>query len=104
MALGNTCLGNGTGATPAAGILATGTDNRVEGNNVTGNGFGVQVTGTGNLILRNSASGNTTNYDIVASNRYGPVVNITATGAAAASGNSAASTVASTDPWANFAY
>ena len=38
------------------------------------------------------------------SNRYGPVVNITAVGAVASSGNTASSTVSSTDPWANFAY
>src|SRR5439155_25139638 len=55
MALSNTCLGNGTGTTAAAGVLATGSDNRIEANNVTGNGTGIQVTSTGNLILRNSA-------------------------------------------------
>ena len=52
----------------------------------------------------NSASGNTINYDIVINNRYGPIINITASGTAAVSGSSAVSTVATTDPWANFAY
>ena len=51
-----------------------------------------------------SASVNTTNYDIVANNRYGPIIDITAGGQPAVSGDSAASTVATTDPWANFSY
>ena len=105
MAFSNTCLGNGTGATPAAGILATGSDNRIEANNVTGNGTGIQVTGTSNLILRNSAGGNTTNYSIVASNRYGVILDLTAAGSAAVTGDSAAGTLTTTtNPWANFAY
>lgn len=46
-----------------------------------------------------------TDYGIAIGNRYGPIVNITAGGGAAAvNGNSAVSTVASTDPWANFSY
>jgi parallel beta-helix repeat protein len=87
-----------------AGILATVGDNRIEGNNCAGNDRGIDVDGSGNIIIGNTCSGNSTNYDIVANNRYGPIVNITASGTAAVSGNSAASTVTTTDPWANFAY
>lgn len=99
----NMCDSNGFGG-DGAGIFTDGSDNRIEGNNCTDNDRGIDVAAAGNLILRNSCSGNTINYEIVASNRYGPIVNITATGSAAVSGNAAAGTVSTTDPWANFAF
>lgn len=94
----------GNGAGSGAGVHITGTGCRVEGNTCLSADRGVDVDGTGNLIIRNTARGNTTNYDIVAGNRYGPIIDITAGGTAAVSGNSAASTMSSTDPWANFAH
>ncbi len=103
--VGNTCISNGAATPDGAGIRVIGNDARIEDNNLSGNDIGIIVTSTGNIILRNTCSSNTVNnYDIAASNRYGPIVNITATGSAAATGNAAASTLASTDPWANFAY
>ena len=99
----NYCRGNG-GPSAGAGVYVVGEDTRVEGNHCTGNHYGVRVVSAGNLILRNACSGSVTNFDIVAGNRYGPIVNITAGGAAAASGNAAVSTLTSTDPWANFAH
>ena len=57
-----------------------------------------------NLIIKNSARANGTNYNFVASNDYGPIINLTGGGGAGVSGNSAVSTLATTDPWANFAY
>jgi parallel beta-helix repeat protein len=103
---GNTCANNGNGG-DGAGIRAfpgSASDNLIEGNNCTGNDRGIDVDGTGNIIIKNSCSGNTTNYVIAANNRYGPIVNITASGTAAVNGNSATSTIGSTDPHANFAY
>ena len=100
---GNNAFGNGvsgSGAGIAVGLSGT----RIEGNNLVGNVVGLQVLGSANVIVANTASGNSPNYSIVASNRYGPIVNLTASGAAAASGNAAASTLTSTDPFANFAY
>lgn len=47
---------------------------------------------------------NTTNYEIAASNRYGPIVDITATGSAAVSGSSAASVLTNTEPNANYSH
>jgi parallel beta-helix repeat protein len=88
----------------AAGLHALGSDNRIEGNNVLGSARGIDVDGIGNLIIKNSASGNTTNYDIAANNRYGPIIDITASGAAAVTGNSATDTTTTTHPWANFSY
>ena len=85
-------------------IHVTGNDNRIEGNNVANNDRGIDVDLGGNIIIKNTASGNGANYDIVADNRYGPIIDITALGAPAATGSSAAGTLASSDPWANFSY
>jgi parallel beta-helix repeat protein len=101
---GNTCDRNGDSTGDGAGIHTTGFENRIEGNSVTGNDRGIEVTGTRSLVIKNSAATNTTDYVIAASNRYGPIVNITAAGAAAVSGNSAADTSETTHPWANFSY
>jgi len=66
---GNLCSGNGAN-NGLAGILVTGHDCRVEGNNCTDNGYGVKVDGNGNFIVKNTASGNTTNYLIDAGSHY----------------------------------
>ena len=100
---GNTCDSNGLIGN-AAGILVNGADNRIEGNNCTDNDLGIVLQGAGNVMLKNTCSGNTINYDIFTGNRYGPIINITASNPATVSGNSAPSTIGSTDPWANFAF
>ncbi len=87
-----------------AGIHTVSSNNRIEGNTVTFNDRGIDVDTISSLIVRNRASGNTTDYDIAASNRYGPIINIIAAGTAAVSGSSAASTLTSTDPLANYSY
>ena len=104
--IGNTCDGNGNGASAGdgAGIHTTSTRNRIEGNTATGNDRGIDVDSTLSLIIRNSAGNNTTNYEIAASNRYGPIVDLTAAGSAAVSGSSAASVLTNTDPNANFSH
>jgi parallel beta-helix repeat protein len=102
--IGNACKSSGLATGDGAGVHTQGSDNHIEGNTVTGNDRGIQVENTGNLIVKNRASGNTIDYVIAASNRYGPIVNISAAGAAAVSGNSAVSTLSSTDPWANYSY
>lgn len=45
-----------------AGILCTGTDNRVEGNKCGGNDRGIDINANGNFLARNICSGNTTNW------------------------------------------
>lgn len=103
LVIGNDCYGNGLQSL-GAGVAAS-SDCRIEGNNCAANDWGLNVSATGNLICRNTCADNTTaNYVIAASNRYGPIVNITAAGSAAVSGNAAAGTLTSTDPFANFAY
>jgi parallel beta-helix repeat protein len=87
-----------------AGIHATASNNRIEGNNVVANGRGLNIDVAGSLILKNSASDNTIDYAIAANNRYGPIVDISAAGAPAVSGKSAADTTTTTHPWANFSY
>jgi parallel beta-helix repeat protein len=81
---GNLCDGNGSMASPgrgdSAGILATGTGNRIESNNVTRNDRGIDVIGTQNLIIKNSASANGTNYAIVDGNSYGPIIDVAGIG------------------------
>ena len=98
---GNHCAFNGGGG-DGAGIHVTSGDCRIEGNNCTGADRGIDVDATGNVILRNTCSGNTTNWDIVAGNAFGPIV-LTTAGAAVA-GNTATSSLGSTDPNANFTY
>ena len=98
--VGNVSDSNGTG-------MSMGSGNRIEGNSCTSNfnpGILVPFGATRNLVIRNSARANNPNYNIAASNRYGTIVNLTPAGAGAANGDSAPSTITSTDPWANFAY
>lgn len=110
---GNTCDGNGSAIADGAGIyvsddpiiLNSNSDNRIEENNCTDNDRGIWVDDGGNLVIRNTCSGNGSNFEITATNnRWGTIVNITGANPVTVSGNNAASTMASTDPWANFAY
>jgi hypothetical protein len=99
---GNVCATNGFSG-DGAGIYASGTENRIEANNVTANDRGIDVDGIGNLILKNSTSGNTgtgspsANYDIAAGNSYGPIVNVAGVG-------DISGTTGADHPWANFEY
>lgn len=100
---GNSCVSNGTISANGAGIRASGSDNRIEGNNCTGAGRGVEVNGTGSIIIGNTCSGNTFNWTIAIGNSVGPIV--LAGQSAAINGNGPlASSLGSTDPFANFSY
>jgi len=98
----NTCENNGIG--DGAGIHATFSDNRIEGNNCTGADRGIDVDFPGNIIIKNTCSGNTINWTIVANNVCGPILDRTAPASAAISGNSAPDSTGSTHPNANFTY
>jgi parallel beta-helix repeat protein len=101
----NNCNENGFGAGSGAGIVASGSDIRVEGNHCSDNDWGIRALFAGNIIVRNTCSGNTTaNWDLVANNVFGPIVNRSAPGSAAVLGDSASSSLGSTDPNANFTY
>ena len=71
---------------------------------MTSNDRGVDVEAAANLIFRNSARNNGINFDVAADNVFGTVVDRTAPGSGGFSGNSAASSEGTTDPWANFGY
>jgi parallel beta-helix repeat protein len=102
VARNNTCDSNGSG--DGAGIHASGSENRIESNNLTEQDRGIDVDGAGNLIIKNSAANNTTNYELAANNVFGAIVNRNIPGSPAVSGSSAASSAGTTDPWANFSY
>jgi len=93
-----------SGGASAAGIHATGSDNRIEGNTCTSCRTGVLVSSAGNIIIRNSCSGNTTDWNFVANNVYGPIIDRRSPASPAVNGFSAASTLGSTDANANFSY
>lgn len=103
MIRGNTCQSNGNGG-DGAGIRALGSDNRIEGNNCVGADRGIDVEANGNIIVRNTCSGNTLNWDIAANNIVGPILDRIAPASAAISGNSAPSSLGTTEPNANFTY
>jgi len=98
---GNTCNGNGSD-----GIFVSSSGaNRIEGNHMSGNGRGLYVIGAGNVILKNTASGNTTvNWSIVANNIVAPIIDRTAVVSGAISGNSASSSLGTSDETANFTF
>lgn len=87
------CTANGNGY--STGIGATGSDNRIESNNVTDNDRGIDVDIAGNLITRNSASGNTLNWAVAAGN---VCLVVQATTGGAISGNSGGAAPGSIDP------
>lgn len=99
----NSCTSNGNGG-DGAGIHTTGGDNRIEGNNCMLADRGVEIGGAGNIIIKNTCSGNTIDWVIVANNVFGPIIDRRAPASAAVSGFTAASTLGSTDPNANFSY
>jgi parallel beta-helix repeat protein len=105
-ARGNNSVGNGlTSAPSGAGIHAIGSYNCVEGNNLVGNQYGVEVLGNHNIILNNTASSNPSDsYFISGGNSYGVIVDDNGGGGAAVSGSSAAATFGSPNAWANFTY
>jgi parallel beta-helix repeat protein len=107
IAVQNLCDGNGNNG-DGAGIHAAGSDTRIEGNNVTDNDRGIYVQVGGNLIIKNSAAGNTFNYVIFDGNFYGEIKNAVAPMGSptppAVNGNSAPSSIGTTDPWANISF
>lgn len=102
----NTCVSNGFANGNGAGIHLSGTafTNVLENNQCSSAERGVEVNGSRNVIIRNFCAFNTNNWDIAVNNIYGPIVNRISPASAAATGNSAASTLGTTDPNANFSH
>ena len=99
--LQNQCHANGQGLFGGAGISVDGADNRVEGNNCTGQDIGIEVNASGNIIIANTCSGNTTNWSVVVNNKCLVVLG---TNAGAIIGDAGGSSPGSTNPWVNFTY
>lgn len=100
--VGCICSNNGFSfADNSAGIHATLSKNRIEGNTCTGSDRGIDVDSVGNFIARNTCSNNALNWDVVAGN---VCLVVNATTAGAISGNSGGAAPGSTDPNANFTY
>jgi parallel beta-helix repeat protein len=96
----NECTENGTASTnDGAGIrVMTASAHHIEGNTVGLNYRGIDVQSSRNIILHNTAVANTsTNYNIVAGNAFGPIVNVAAVG-------DISGTVNANHPAANFSY
>ncbi len=87
-----------------AGIHVTSFGNRIEGNVSYGADRGIDVDDANNFIIRNTCRGNAINWDMVANNNYGVILNRSSAVTAAVSGNSAASALGTTEPDANFSY
>ena len=99
----NNCRGNGADAGVGAGIHATANDARIEGNYCSANDVGIDVDGSENVIVRNTCGNNTQNFNFVANNIYGTIIDRTAPATAAVAGNAAAGTMGTTDANANHA-
>lgn len=97
---GNFSYGNFAG--DGAGIHATATDNRIEGNTCNDNDRGIDVDVAGNMIIKNTCAGNSTNWDIAAGNVCLVVQGVT--GGAVILGNTGGTAPGSTDPNVNFTY
>lgn len=100
---GNTCVTNAV-FTDGAGIHMLTTDSVIEGNRVTGTDRGIDIDGERNVIIGNWCSDNTINWQFAANNIYGPIVDRSAVATAGVNGNSAVSTLGTTDPHANITY
>ncbi|HMN42271.1 MAG TPA: right-handed parallel beta-helix repeat-containing protein [Phycisphaerales bacterium] len=102
--LSNVCAANGGPTAGGKGVQATGSDNRIEGNNCVSNDKGIVVDVAGNVIVRNTCSGNFPDWVIAANNVYGPIVDRRAPASGAVSGYSGAGSLGTTDANANFSY
>lgn len=72
----NTCDGNGSGG-DGAGIHATGSDNRIAGNQATDNDRGLDLDGSGSAVADNIVKGNADNYDFAALNQLNLLISQT---------------------------
>ena len=100
---GNTSRANGTAIGGSSALWSNGSNSRIEGNTCTGAAYGIRlITGSRNVIVGNQCSGATIeNWRFAANNIYGPIIDRSVVATAVVGGNTAASTLATTDPNAN---
>jgi parallel beta-helix repeat protein len=101
---GNTCSSNSRYViTGGAGIHVLNSGNRIEGNVLNSNQYGIKADGTENFVIANTArSPGTYNYDLVSGNMVDTIINATASGAV--TGPTGGTSLGTTDPWANFSF
>lgn len=92
----NNIANNGSGGILGAGIMADWHGNRIEGNTVAMNLYGVQSlsAATRNLVIANNAFGNTTNFNVQLADRVGEVLMY----------GSLTTVFTNSNPWANFSF
>lgn len=98
---GNLCVDNGASNGNGSGIFSSGFNNRIDGNTLQFNDFGVRLTSTPNVVIRNVSRFN--GWSIVAGNHVAPMVTMTTTGAAI-TGTTGGTALGTTDPYANLMY
>ncbi|HZW05918.1 MAG TPA: hypothetical protein VFF65_02250, partial [Phycisphaerales bacterium] len=74
----------------------------IERNHSTDSDSGINLTNSGNILLGNTCAGNVTNYELAANNFFGAIVSRVGQLTAAVNGSAAGSSLATTDPHANF--
>lgn len=100
------CMGRTNGTTiVGANFLVAGSDNVIKANAASLADYGFWVTGTRNVITQNTSTGaSTRNWEFVANNIYGPIIDRSVVNTVAVSADSSASTTGTTDPGANFTH
>jgi len=101
---GNICIGNGDGASVGYGIRCEGVGSQIVGNKCNSNDIGISVESGGNVITENSCDDNGIDWQIVAGNAVGPILDRRVPGGAGIVGFSAPTTLNTTDPHANFSH
>lgn len=101
---GNTCSSNSRYViTGGAGIHVLNSGNRIEGNVLNSNQYGIKADGTENFVIANTARGSATyNYDLVTGNMVDTIISATSSGAV--TGSTGGASLGTTDPWANFSF
>lgn len=99
--VGNLLVGSGISTGDGASIHTTGSGNHIDGNSISGGDRGIDVDSFDSIIVRNRVRGATANYDIAAINSVGAII-VPGNNAAINGNGAVASTLGTTDPWANF--
>lgn len=100
--VGNLVSGSGsTATTDGAGINLTVGGNYIDGNIVNAADRGIQVSGTDSILVRNRVRNTPANYVVGVNNSLGAIV-VPGNNAAINGNGAVASSLGTTDPWANF--
>ncbi|HEV2330207.1 MAG TPA: hypothetical protein VGY56_15600 [Verrucomicrobiae bacterium] len=101
---GNTCSSNSRySINGGAGIHVLDSGNRIEGNVLNSNQYGIKADGTENFVIANTARGSPIyNYDLVTGNMVDTIIN--AASSAAVAGSTGGASLGTSDPWANFSF